>query len=347
MFNYSNKLTGKELEQYSRHIILEQFNGQDGQLKLKLQKIVVIGAGGLGNICACYLASLGFGSITIIDDDNIELNNLNRQIAYSINDIGLPKAAQLVSNYDIVIDCTDNPHSRYCINDACAKLKIPLVFGSALRWEGQEVVEMMELLVQVIFKYLIIVVGIIGSMQALEALKISLQLDGVMSKRMLLFDGLTFRTRTIALRSKQTDCYSCSRHFNISELSFQPTACERQYRFYAIFNTIKYLKFLTEKTPHVLIDVRVHPQYNTAQFEHSINIPLENLINMTITDIFDSLLQKYSKEQIQTICFICRRGRKSRDAVNYFLKIMETINQIHNIRHVYHVIGGFKTWSEE
>uniref|UniRef100_A0A6G3MGX3 Adenylyltransferase and sulfurtransferase MOCS3 (Trinotate prediction) n=1 Tax=Henneguya salminicola TaxID=69463 RepID=A0A6G3MGX3_HENSL len=136
---------------------------------------------------------------------------------------------------------------------------------------------MMELLVQVIFKYLIIVVGIIGSMQALEALKISLQLDGVMSKRMLLFDGLTFRTRTIALRSKQTDCYSCSRHFNISELSFQPTACERQYSNISLINSIsvhKYLKFLTEKTPHVLIDVRVHPQYNTAQFEHSISLLL-------------------------------------------------------------------------
>ena len=154
----------KSYERYHRQTILPGF-GEEGQQKLLKAKVLVVGAGGLGCPILQYLTAAGVGTIGIIDDDVVALNNLHRQVLYSVNDIGFPKAEravdilgalnpqlkmiaynerlttqnalQLFECFDIVIDGTDNFSTRYMINDACVLLKKPLVFGAISQFEGQ------------------------------------------------------------------------------------------------------------------------------------------------------------------------------------------------------------------
>ena len=151
-------------ERYHRQVILPEF-GEEGQQKLLKAKVLVIGAGGLGCPALQYLVAAGIGTIGIVDDDVVALNNLHRQVLYSMNDIGLSKAERathilqqlnpdikvlsynerlenknalmLFDEYDIIIDGTDNFSTRYLINDACVLLNKPLVYGAISQFEGQ------------------------------------------------------------------------------------------------------------------------------------------------------------------------------------------------------------------
>jgi adenylyltransferase/sulfurtransferase len=151
-------------ERYQRQIILKEF-GKEGQQKLLEAKVLIIGAGGLGCPVLQYLAAAGVGTIGIVDDDVIEMNNLHRQVLYSVNDIGLSKAEtaaqvlrkmnpeikvisyterlttqnalRIIDEFEIVIDGTDNFSTRYMINDACVLLNKPLVYGAISQFEGQ------------------------------------------------------------------------------------------------------------------------------------------------------------------------------------------------------------------
>ncbi len=151
-------------ERYQRQIILKEF-GMAGQQKLAAAKVLVIGAGGLGCPALQYLVAAGIGTIGIVDDDVVSLNNLHRQVLYTVHDIGKPKsliakeklqqlnpeisiiaynerlttknALTIIHNFDIILDGTDNFASRYLINDACVLIKKPLVFGAVSQFEGQ------------------------------------------------------------------------------------------------------------------------------------------------------------------------------------------------------------------
>lgn len=159
-----NKLTKIESERYSRHILLEEI-GQAGQEKLKAARVLVIGAGGLGCPALQYLAAAGIGTIGIVDADRVELSNLQRQILFGTADIGKLKAIvaaerlrtineeikiqefpvrlsslnarEIISNFDIVLDGSDNFSTRYLVNDACVVLKKPLISASILKFTGQ------------------------------------------------------------------------------------------------------------------------------------------------------------------------------------------------------------------
>jgi adenylyltransferase/sulfurtransferase len=154
----------KLYERYHRQIILPEF-GEVGQQKLLRAKVLVIGSGGLGCPVLQYLTAAGIGTIGVVDDDVVSLNNLHRQVLYSVNDIGLSKAERaidilqqlnpdikiiaynerlinqnaltLIDQYDIIVDGTDNFSTRYMINDACVLLKKPLVYGAISQFEGQ------------------------------------------------------------------------------------------------------------------------------------------------------------------------------------------------------------------
>ncbi len=153
-----------ELSQYARHFTLPEI-GAEGQLRLKNARVLVVGAGGLGSSCLLYLAAAGVGTIGIVDHDQIELSNLQRQILYSHTDVGIKKALaakqrlatlnpsiqinvhdhalthenalQLIQHYDVVVDGSDNFATRYIVNDACFHLQKPNVHASVLRFEGQ------------------------------------------------------------------------------------------------------------------------------------------------------------------------------------------------------------------
>ena len=157
-------MTNSEKERYNRQIILPDF-GEEGQAKLKAAKVLVVGLGGLGSIASLYLTAAGFGTIGIMDDDSVAIHNLQRQILYREDEVGQSKALraeetlhrlnsnvnlvthnhrltaenaeQIVSQYDIVLDCTDNYAARYLINDTCVKLGKPFVYGTIGDTKGQ------------------------------------------------------------------------------------------------------------------------------------------------------------------------------------------------------------------
>ena len=157
-------LTSEEKKQYNRHLILDKI-GEKGQLKLKKAKVLVIGAGGLGCPVLQYLTAAGVGTIGIIDDDVVDQSNLQRQILYTIDDIGISKAItaskklsklnpfikfdvyqekltrenaiSLFEKYDIIVDGSDNFSTRYLTNDASAITRKPLVYGAIFKFEGQ------------------------------------------------------------------------------------------------------------------------------------------------------------------------------------------------------------------
>ncbi len=159
-----SKFTKEELIRYNRQMILPEI-GIKGQEKLSSAKVLVIGAGGLGCPALLYLSAAGIGTIGVIDFDVVELHNLHRQILYSTDDVGKPKALiaaeklkkqnphsnilifnellsetnaeKIISQFDIVVDGSDNFLTRYLVNDTCVKLNIPLVYGSILKFEGQ------------------------------------------------------------------------------------------------------------------------------------------------------------------------------------------------------------------
>jgi adenylyltransferase/sulfurtransferase len=240
-----------QLLRYSRQIMLPQVD-IEGQEKLLAAKILIIGAGGLGSPAALYLAAAGVGSLTIYDDDEVDLSNLQRQITHYTDDIGTDKVistqetlnkinpevkvkavklrlegtvlAKEVAAADIVLDCTDNFRSRFKINAACVEQQTALVSGAAIRFDGQVSVfnaaegapcynclyaELGEELQNCALNGVISpLTGIIGSIQALEAMKLVMGIGEALSGRLLLLDGLTMQWNEMKLR-KNVACPTC------------------------------------------------------------------------------------------------------------------------------------------
>lgn len=249
-------LSDAQLSRYSRHLLLPEID-LAGQSRLTNARVLIIGAGGLGSPAAMFLASSGVGNLILFDHDEIDLGNLQRQIAFSTNEIGEPKAERLrqrllelnpeieveafrqraeghaltraVAAADIVIDACDNFDTRFAINQASLSSNTPLVSGAAIRLQGQVTVfdprrqgspcycclyRQDEIQPQDtcrdrgVFAPL---VGIIGSIQAAEALKLLLGLGQSLTGRLLLLDALTMTPRIVNL-PKDPECPACSGH---------------------------------------------------------------------------------------------------------------------------------------
>jgi molybdopterin/thiamine biosynthesis adenylyltransferase len=241
------------LLRYSRHILLDEI-GIEGQQKLLDAHVLVIGAGGLGSPACLYLASAGIGHITVVDDDDVDLTNLQRQVAHTTERIGQPKAlsarqsmtainplvqvtalvervddarlAELAGQADVVLDCTDNFSTRHAVNRACVAARVPLVSGAVLRFDGQVSVfdartatapcysclfpqdqpfEDVACSTMGVFAPL---VGVIGAMQAAEALKLVLGIGEPLRGRLLLLDGLRMEWTSIGV-ARNDDCVVC------------------------------------------------------------------------------------------------------------------------------------------
>lgn len=244
-------LTAEQHELYKRNILLAGV-GVAGQEKLLNSGVLLVGTGGLGSPVAFYLAAAGVGRIGLIDADTVGLSNLQRQILHTVPDLGRPKvvsaaeklkalnpdlvldlyqklldentAIDLVPDYDIVIDCTDNFAARYIINEACVKARKPFVYGGVLAWAGQ----MFTILpgrgpcFRCIFRddpppnapstselgILGAVPGVIGVLQASEAIRYLLGTGELMVGRMLIYDALSASFGEVALE-RDHDCPSC------------------------------------------------------------------------------------------------------------------------------------------
>lgn len=243
----------EELLRYSRQILLSEID-LPGQSALKQAKVAIVGLGGLGSPVAMYLASAGVGQLTFVDFDEVELSNLQRQIAHSSQSIGLAKVdsaaqtclslnpdinittrceklesedlVQLANSHDIVVDCTDNFTTRHEINLACQQTKTTLVSGAAIGFQGQ--VSVFTGLADAPCYACLYpdtgddanlncaesgviapLVGLIGSIQALEVCKLITAAGKTLAGRLLLVDGLTMDIRTIQL-AKDPSCSVCS-----------------------------------------------------------------------------------------------------------------------------------------
>src|SRR5580704_13954027 len=254
-------LSKDEILRYSRHLIMPEV-GMDGQLKLKNAKVALIGTGGLGAPLGMYLAAAGVGRIGLVDFDIVDFTNLQRQVIHGTKDVGKKKldsaaetmldinpyvqidrhetaltsenALQILKDYDIVVDGTDNFPTRYLVNDACVLLGKPNVYGSIFRFEGQAS----------IFAYpggpcyrclypeppppglvpscaeggvLGILPGTIGLIQATETVKLILGIGEPLVGRLLLYDALGMRFRELKLR-KNPECPVCGDHPTITKL---------------------------------------------------------------------------------------------------------------------------------
>ncbi len=245
-------MNDEQLLRYSRQIMLPQID-IEGQQKLLDAKILIIGAGGLGSPAAMYLAAAGIGQITVFDDDDVDLSNLQRQISHRTQDIGTAKVIstqrtlislnpdievnpvkqrlagerlmQEVSDTDVVLDCCDNFDTRFAVNRACVAQSTPLVSGAAIRFEGQIAVftpgandspcynclyteqgeEMQNCATNGVIAP---ITGIIGCIQALEAIKLLIGIGENLSGRLLLLDGLSMEWNSMKLR-KNASCPTC------------------------------------------------------------------------------------------------------------------------------------------
>jgi adenylyltransferase/sulfurtransferase len=234
-------LTTEELERYNRQMLIPEF-GLAGQEKLKNAKVLVIGCGGLGSPILLYLTAAGVGILGIVENDKIDITNLQRQILYTTSAVGLPKisetvnrlmalnplvkikqypillnadnALEIIKDYDIVIDGTDNFPTRYLVNDACVMLNKPFVYGAIHRFEGQVAVfnHQNSATYRDLFPtppppeqapncseagVLGVIPGIIGSMQAIEAIKVITNIGEPLSGKLLVFDTLSMQSRII------------------------------------------------------------------------------------------------------------------------------------------------------
>ncbi|MFN4058128.1 MAG: HesA/MoeB/ThiF family protein [Roseinatronobacter sp.] len=242
-----------ELNRYARHIVLREVGGA-GQRKLKAARVLVVGAGGLGSPALMYLAASGVGTIGVVDDDVVDGSNLQRQIAHSDARIGMPKvfsaqqammainpfvtvrpyqrrltpeiAAEVMGDYDLILDGSDNFDTRYMVNRTAARLGKPLIAAAMTQWEGQ--ISLYDPArggpcYECIFPtrpapglapacaeagVIAPLPGVIGSLMALEAVKQITGAGTTLAGRMLLVDGLEMDTRIMRL-SKRADCACC------------------------------------------------------------------------------------------------------------------------------------------
>lgn len=250
-----DEISDDQLLRYARHVVLDEV-GEEGQIKLLQSKVLVVGAGGLGSPVLMYLAAAGVGTLGVVDDDVVDITNLQRQIVHGTEDVDRPKvdsardhlqsinpevnvqtypfrlspenAVDLISQYDLVLDGSDNFETRYMVNDACFLTKTTLVSAALLRFEGQlttiKAYEEGEVpCYRCIFPHppapgmvsrceqagiFGSVAGVLGTMQATEALKELLGLGQSLAGRLILYDAMNADTRSLKVK-RDPACALC------------------------------------------------------------------------------------------------------------------------------------------
>jgi molybdopterin/thiamine biosynthesis adenylyltransferase/rhodanese-related sulfurtransferase len=373
------ELTTDDLSRYSRHLILPEV-GMEGQRKLKAARVLCVGTGGLGSPLAFYLAAAGIGTLGLVDFDVVDASNLQRQIIHSTKDIGRKKldsaaekltalnpalnvvkhetmlssanALEIIKDYDIVADGTDNFPTRYLVNDASVLLRKPNAYASIFRFEGQASVFGMEEgpcyrclypeppppgLVPSCAEggVLGILPGLLGVIQATEVIKLILGKGNPLIGRLLLVDALGMKFRELKLR-KNPECPVCGENPTVKELidyqqfcGIMPESKEEK----AVKNgipqlSVKELKRRRDAGENVyLLDVREPYEYQIAQIGGTL-IP-QNDVPQRLNEI----------PRDREIIVQCRSGARSQ-------KIAEFLKQS-GYSQVVNLAGGILAWSDE
>ena len=373
------ELTRDELARYSRHLILPEV-GEEGQRKLKAARVLCVGTGGLGSPLALYLAAAGVGTLGLVDFDVVDASNLQRQIIHSTADIGRKKldsaaeklkalnpdvnvvkhdtmlssanALDILKDYDVIADGTDNFPTRYLVNDACVLLGKPNAYGSIFRFEGQASVFATKDgpcyrclypeppppgLVPSCAEggVLGILPGLIGVIQATETIKLILGKGSTLAGRLLLVDALTMSFRELKLR-KNPECPVCGEHPTVTKLidyqqfcGIAPAAKEEQ----AVKNGIPQIT-VTELKQRIdagedlfILDVREPFEYQIANIGGTL-IP-QGEVPQRLAEI----------DRDREIIVQCKSGGRSQRIAEFLMQA--------GYPKVVNLSGGITAWSNE
>ncbi|XP_039993908.1 adenylyltransferase and sulfurtransferase MOCS3 isoform X2 [Xiphias gladius] len=396
-------LSNEDIMRYSRQLLLPEL-GVQGQMNLSKTSVLIVGCGGLGCPLAQYLAAAGIGRLGLLDYDEVELSNLHRQVLHGEESQGQAKALsaanavrrlnstiecipyhlqlssenalQLIQQYDIVADCSDNVPTRYLVNDACVLSGKPLVSASALRMEGQLTV----------YNYrggpcyrclypvppppetvtncsdggvLGVVPGIMGCFQALEVVKIASGQGSSCAQRLVLFDAQDARFRSIKLRPKQAGCAVCGENPSVTKLvdyeSFCGSAATDKCRKLNLLSrdqriTVQdYQSIMDNAEPHLLLDVRPLVEVDICHIPFSLNIPLSSLEERKSEHI-QLFRERISQLERQVaggcrppVYVICKLGNDSQKAVQVLEKMSGS--EVDSIT-VKDIRGGLMAWAK-
>lgn len=376
----SDILSAEELARFDRHIILPQV-GLEGQEKLKQAKVLCVGTGGLGSPISLYLSAAGVGTIGLVDFDIVEDSNLQRQIAHSTSDIGRPKVEsardkliginpflnvrlhgdgitrdnvrEIISQYDIIVDGTDNFPTRYLVNDACVLEDKPLIYASIFQFEGQATV----------FNHkkgpcyrclypeppppglvpscaeggvLGVLPGVIGVIQATEAIKIILDQGSSLSGRLLLYDAMDMKFREVKLR-KDNSCPACGDNPTIGDIEayeqfcgLPPTETGGEEEFLGEYDiTPVQFKAILDADPELyILDVREPHEIAICRIKNSWEIPL------------GALPLRYAEvPRDKPVVVHCKMGGRSAQAVEFL--------QDKGYTNVSNLAGGILRWIDD
>jgi adenylyltransferase/sulfurtransferase len=369
----TESLSPAEIARYARQLALPEV-GIEGQERLKSARVVVIGAGGLGSPVAAYLAATGVGTIGIVDCDAVDLSNLHRQLLFATTDIGRRKVAaaaerlralnpnvqvtpfdveltrenalEVLRNFDLVVDGTDNFRTRYLVNDACVLLGIPNVYASVLRFDGQ--VTVLAAPNGPCYRCLYpappppgsvpscaeagvlsMLPGLIGMLQATEAMKVLLDKGEPLIGRLLLVDALSALFTSIAVR-KDPQCVACGTR-ELRELADYDEFCSPRS---AVGGEVRQItareldRWRDERRPLSLLDVREKWEWDVGHIAGATLIPLSQLPRSTA---------KLDRSTATVV--YCHHGTRSHAAAEHLISL--------GFHRVYNLVGGIERWSLE
>jgi molybdopterin/thiamine biosynthesis adenylyltransferase/rhodanese-related sulfurtransferase len=368
------QLSADELRRYARHLILPGV-GPEGQRRLKGARVLLVGVGGLGSPAALYLAAAGVGTLGLVDYDVVEFTNLQRQVLHDTASVGSSKLAsaagriaainpavavetretrltsanalEIIAEYDVVVDGSDNFPTRYLVNDACVKLGRSDVYGSIHRFEGQVSVFSGGPCYRCLYRdppppelvpscaeggVLGVLPGIVGTLQAAEAIKLVLGAGESLAGRLLLVDALAMRFRELTLE-RDPDCPVCSIEPAAVQLidydafcGASPATSQRHEGTKMELTAADLHRELGEGKPLLLVDVRQPWEFEICSIGASRLIPLDQL-----QDRMDEIPPGSS------VVTICHTGRRSLQAAA--LLKAAGIEEVRSLR------GGVEGWA--
>ncbi len=365
----------EEFRRYGRHLIMAEV-GLRGQSKLKQANVLLVGAGGLGSPAALYLAAAGVGHIGLVDSDIVEQSNLQRQVIYSSKDVGRPKiqaaverlkavnpniritphetrltsenALDILKDYNVIVDGTDNFPTRYLVNDACVLLKKPNVYASIFRFDGQ--VSVFDSTRGPCYRcvypeppppglvpscaeggVLGVLPGIIGAMQAAETIKLILGSGDPLVGRLLLFDAWRMQTRVLNLH-KNPNCPVCGANPTVTRLIDYEEFCGIMPHQPSLGKEwemeVEELRTRLDDGTVTLVDVREPHEYEICSIKGARLMPLNSLPER-VNELSTS----------DEIVFHCHHGPRSEAAVNFLRGL--------GFRKVKSLNGGIDAWAEK